>query len=65
LGDGCSNVTAESNALKRPRGRPVKVEHFHDDVDPSHFAKVVMYVCCLTENCEGVRQQPPANILPK
>jgi hypothetical protein len=41
-GEGCSNVAAESSPRKTPRGRPVKVGHFHDDVGPSHFANAAM-----------------------
>jgi hypothetical protein len=39
---GCSNVAGEDIARKRPRRSPVKVGHFHDDLGPSHFTKVVM-----------------------
>jgi hypothetical protein len=42
LGEGCSNIVEEGNTCKRPRGRPVKVGHYHDDLGPSHFARVVM-----------------------
>jgi hypothetical protein len=43
FGEGVSNKAAgESSSSKRPRGRPVKVGHFHDDLRPTRFAKVVL-----------------------
>jgi hypothetical protein len=43
FGEGTSNKSSgESNSAKRPRGRPIKIGHFHDDVGPTHFAKVVL-----------------------
>ncbi|KAK1618919.1 hypothetical protein QYE76_024436 [Lolium multiflorum] len=43
FGEGTSNKAAgESSSAKRPRGRPVKVVHFHDDLGPTHFAKMVL-----------------------
>ncbi|KAK1603919.1 hypothetical protein QYE76_027592 [Lolium multiflorum] len=42
FGKGCSNKAGEGSAGKRPKGRPVKVGHFHDDVEPTHSAKVVL-----------------------
>jgi hypothetical protein len=41
-GEGCSKNAREGSASKRPRGRPARVGHFHDDVGPTHFAKVIM-----------------------
>jgi hypothetical protein len=43
FGEGTSNTSVgEGRSTKSPRGRPVKVGHFHDDVRPTHFAKVVL-----------------------
>jgi hypothetical protein len=43
FGEGTFNTSAgEGSSTKRHRGRPVKVGHFHDDVGPTHFAKVVL-----------------------
>lgn len=42
LGEGCSKEAGEGSSAKRPRGRPPKIGHFHDDVGPTHFAKVVL-----------------------
>ena len=41
-GEGCSMAAGQGSASKRPRGRPAQVGHFHDDVGPTHFAKVVL-----------------------
>jgi hypothetical protein len=43
IGERTSNKAAgEANSAKRPRGRHVKVGHFHDAVRSTHFAKVVL-----------------------
>ena len=42
FGEGCSKDAGEGSSAKRPRGRPAQVGHFHDDVGPTHFAKVVL-----------------------
>jgi hypothetical protein len=42
FGEGTSNkASGEGSSSKRPRGS-VKVGHFHDDVGPTHFAKLVL-----------------------
>jgi hypothetical protein len=42
LGEGCSKYAEEGRSTKRPRGRPPKIGHFHDDLGPTHFAKVLL-----------------------
>jgi hypothetical protein len=42
LGEGYSKDAREGSYSKRPRGRHPKIGHFHDDVDPTHFTKVVL-----------------------
>jgi hypothetical protein len=34
--------SVEEGSGKRPRGRPPTVGHFHDDVSPTHFCKILM-----------------------
>jgi hypothetical protein len=40
--EGCLKEAGEGSSAKRPRGRPMKVGHYHDDVEPIHFAKMVL-----------------------
>jgi hypothetical protein len=35
-------VAGEEGLDKRPRGRPLTVGHFHEDVSPTHLCKVLM-----------------------
>jgi hypothetical protein len=35
-------VPAEEGSNKRPRGRLHRVDHFHEEVSPTHFCKVMM-----------------------
>jgi hypothetical protein len=43
FGECTSNTLAGAgSSAKRPRGGLVKVGHFHNDIGPSHFAKVVL-----------------------
>lgn len=38
----CSKVKAvvDANSSRKCRGRPTKVRHFHEDIDPTHFCMV-------------------------
>jgi hypothetical protein len=43
FGEGCSSEAGEGSGAKRPKGEgAAKVGHFHDDVRPTQFAKVVL-----------------------
>jgi hypothetical protein len=42
LGKGCAEDVGEGRSSKSASGRPPKVGHFHDDVGPTHFTKVIM-----------------------
>jgi hypothetical protein len=35
-------VAVEEGSSKKPRGWPPSVGHFHDDVSPTHFCKILM-----------------------
>jgi hypothetical protein len=35
-------VAGEEGSSKRPRGRPLTVGHFYEDVSPTHFCNVQM-----------------------
>jgi hypothetical protein len=39
---GCSKEAGEGNTPKRPRGGPMKIGHFHDEVSPTYFAIVII-----------------------
>jgi hypothetical protein len=42
LSEGCSKEAGVGRSTKRPRARPPKIGHFHDDVIPTYFAIVVL-----------------------